>query len=93
MLAVRRVVQAWARRVPWKTVCFQIGLAAHWMLRRRGLDSRLHYGVGRRDQDELAAHVWVTLQDKVVVGEFEAAQFAHLATFPAASPDQRANLS
>ena len=33
---VRSAVQAWGRRVPWKAVCFQRGLAVHWMLRRRG---------------------------------------------------------
>ncbi|HEX9947616.1 MAG TPA: lasso peptide biosynthesis B2 protein, partial [Allosphingosinicella sp.] len=38
--AVRRARSAvigWARRVPWRTVCFQKGLAVHWMLRRRGI--------------------------------------------------------
>jgi hypothetical protein len=80
---VGRAVQAWARRVPWRAVCFQIGLATHWMLRRRGLDSVLHYGVGRDGDDALAAHVWVTLDGRVVVGEHEAAQFACLARFPA----------
>jgi hypothetical protein len=80
---VVRAVQAWSRRVPWKTVCFQIGLAAHLMLRRRGLATILHYGVGRGGEEEdLAAHVWVTLGEKVLVGEFESAQFARVASFP-----------
>jgi hypothetical protein len=79
---VARAVQAWARRVPWRAVCFQIGLATHWMLRRRGLDSVLHYGVGRGSADGLAAHVWVTLEGQIVVGEYEAEQFACLAQFP-----------
>ena len=78
---VRWAVEAWARRVPWRAVCFQIGLAAHWMLRRRGLPSRLHYGVGA-PSEELSAHVWVTLDDRPVVGEFEAGLYATLAVFP-----------
>lgn len=84
--AVRRAVEAWARRVPWKAVCFQIGLAVHLMLRRRGIPSILHYGVGRKEEDDLAAHVWVTLRGEIVVGEYEAANFACVATFPPDEP-------
>lgn len=47
-LAVRRA----SRRLPWRIVCFQEGLATHWMLRRRGGAARLHYGV-RSDADRL----------------------------------------
>jgi hypothetical protein len=85
---VRRVhgaVQGWAWRVPWKTVCFQRGLALHWMLRRRGIRSVLLYGVGHRE-DGLAAHVWVDVDGVTVIGGEEAPGFACLARFP---PDGR----
>jgi GNAT superfamily N-acetyltransferase len=77
----RWAVQAWARRVPWRTVCFQRGLALHWMLRRRGIGSVLLYGA-RRDADGLAAHVWVDVDGETVIGGEEAAGFACLARFP-----------
>jgi hypothetical protein len=32
---------------PWTPVCIQRGLAAQWMLRRRGIDARLHLRTGR----------------------------------------------
>lgn len=79
---VRRAVQAWARRVPWRAVCFQQGLAVHLMLRRRGVDSRLHYGVA--GAPELAAHVWVSARGRTLIGGEEAPRFTCLATFPAA---------
>jgi hypothetical protein len=79
---VRGAVQGWARRVPWKAVCFQRGLALHWMLRRRGIHSVLLYGV-RRDGDGLAAHVWVDVDGETVIGGEEAPSFACLARFPA----------
>src|SRR4051812_31280469 len=41
---VRWAVRAAARRVPWPAVCYQQGLAAHWMLRRRGIPSQMYYG-------------------------------------------------
>ena len=80
---VVRAVQAWARRAPWRTVCFQKGLAVHLMLRRRGVASRLHYGVSQGLEKGLGAHVWVSVGDRVVIGGEEAGRFACLATYPA----------
>jgi hypothetical protein len=82
---VRSAVRAWARRVPWRTVCFQKGLALHWMLRRRGIGSVLLYGA-RRDGEGLAAHVWVDVDGETVIGGDEAPNFTCLARFP---PDSR----
>jgi hypothetical protein len=82
----RWAVEAWARRVPWRAVCFQKGLALHWMLRRRGVESVLHYGVAQEAGATLKAHVWVTVAGVPVIGGEEAAGFACLATFP---PQQR----
>jgi hypothetical protein len=75
-------VNAWGRRAPWRVVCFQRGLAAHWMLRRHGYDSVLHYGVAQEAGAGLKAHVWVSLDGRPMVGGEEAPQFACLATFP-----------
>ena len=75
-------VDAWGRRVPWRAVCFQRGLAVHRMLRRRGYDSVLHYGGGQEEAKGLSAHVWVSVDGQVVIGGEEAPKFACLATFP-----------
>ena len=80
---IRWAVNAWGRRVPWRAVCFQRGLAAHLMLRRRGLPSLLHYGAAPGGEDGLSAHVWVTLEGVDVTGGAEAPNFVRLATFPA----------
>ncbi len=77
----RSAVTGWSRRVPWRAVCFQKGLALHWMLRRRGIPSALLYGA-RRDGDGLAAHVWVDVDGETVMGGDEAPDFACLARFP-----------
>jgi hypothetical protein len=78
----RWAVEAWARRVPWRAVCFQQGLALHWMLGRRGIASVLHYGVAREAEGVLKAHVWVSVAGRPVIGGEEAAGFACVATFP-----------
>src|SRR5512135_610321 len=46
---------------PWmNALCLPRALAAHAMLRRRGIASRLCLGVAR-DRGELAAHAWVEI--------------------------------
>ncbi|MEA3030101.1 MAG: hypothetical protein QOG13_1426 [Sphingomonadales bacterium] len=79
---VRWAVEAWGRRVPWRAVCFQRGLAAHRMLRRRGYKSILHYGVAQQETKGLSAHVWVSLDGRPVIGGEEAPNFTCLARFP-----------
>ena len=81
-IAIRVAVQRASRRLPWCTVCFQQGLAAHWLLRARGHPSRLHYGL-KHDDGRLTAHVWVTLNEETVIGEESGRQHACLAVFPA----------
>lgn len=78
---VRRAVKRAARRLPFTIVCFPEGLAAHWMLRRRGAPSKVHYGL-RPSQSKLSAHVWVTLANNVIVGEERDDPHICVATFP-----------
>lgn len=81
---VRWAIRACARRAAWRAVCFQQGLAAHWMLRRRGVASELHYGVAPDAEAGLAAHVWVRSGGRDVVGGAVAPRFAPLVSIPAA---------
>jgi len=81
--AIERAIAAWARRVPWRAVCFQQGLAAQLMLRRRGLAAALHYGAVRED-GHLVAHVWVRSGDTDVIGCEGAERYGLLAVFPPA---------
>ena len=77
-----RAVAVAAKRVPWRAVCFQQGLALQWMLRRRGIDARLHYGVGYAPSSDLQAHVWVSVGDEIVLGRDEALAYKSVATYP-----------
>jgi hypothetical protein len=80
----RWAVTLWADRVPWRTVCFQRGLALHLMLRRRGIPSTLHYGVAQDGPKGLRAHVWISSAGKPVLGVEDAEGFTCVATFPPA---------
>jgi hypothetical protein len=75
-------VGACARRVPFRAVCFQQGLTAQIMLRRRGVDSTLYFGAAMHQQAVLSAHVWVKAGEIEVVGCEEASGYAALAAFP-----------
>ena len=79
----RWAVQLWADRVPWRAVCFQRGLALHWMLRRRGIASSLHYGASLSGRKGLAAHVWLTVEGRVILGGDVEEDYACLAVYPA----------
>lgn len=78
-------VTAASAHVPWRTVCFQQGLALQRMLRRRGFDARLHYGIGHTDAGDLQAHVWVSVDDRFVIGGEQAPGFKCVAIYPAAA--------
>lgn len=76
-----RALKAWDRRLPFRTKCFEQGLAAMQVLRRRGHLATLHYGA-RGTGEALEAHVWVTSGDVPVVGCEIAKDFRELARFP-----------
>ena len=76
-------VEAAARRLPWRTMCIEKGLAVQRMLRQSGVDARLHYGARHHPLTKvLQAHVWVTVDGRAVIGGEEAKDFALVATYP-----------
>jgi hypothetical protein len=62
------------------TPCLPQALAAHAMLRRRGIASRVCLGVAR-ESGELAAHAWVEIGQEIIVGGAGTAAFTRLAEF------------
>ena len=66
---------------PWmRALCLPQALAAHAMLRRRGIASRLCLGVAR-DGSTLAAHAWVEIGGDKIAGETEPGGFTRIAEF------------
>jgi hypothetical protein len=79
---VRTAVLVCAPRVPWRAKCFEQGLTAHLMLRRRGIPTVLCYGALQDLERGLLAHVWVLDGDHYVIGGELAPQYRLLMTFP-----------
>jgi hypothetical protein len=77
-------IDAAAAKFRKETLCLPRALAAHSMLRRRGIVSRVCLGVAR-EQDKLAAHAWVEVgEDRAVVSP-GAEGFTRLAEFGGSS--------
>lgn len=75
---IRRVqwaVCAVARRSAIEFVCFPQALAGYTMLRRRGVQSTLVYGVARSSAGELLAHTWLTVGGEIILGADAAKDF------------------
>jgi hypothetical protein len=72
---VRWAIEAVARHSPIAFVCFPQTLAGYTMLRRRGVQSTMVYGVARSPASRLTAHTWLMVGDKVVLGGEGSAQF------------------
>ena len=83
--ARRKELIAWAvdvvaRRSAVRFVCFPRCLAVSFMLRARGVQSRLHYGVAR-EGGQLVTHTWLESGGDVLVGGEVKAAYATLAVY------------
>jgi hypothetical protein len=70
-----------ARHVPFKAVCLPQAMAARVMLKRRGVDSVLHFGAAKGLERPLDAHAWLDAAGVEVTGYPVAKNFAEIACF------------
>ena len=82
---VRWAVLTVARYGPVSFVCFPQALAAHAMLRRRGIGSIMHYGVRRSADRKLRAHTWLEVDHRMLLGGESALLFAPIHSTNASS--------
>jgi Uncharacterised nucleotidyltransferase/Transglutaminase-like superfamily len=73
---IRWAVLSVARYGPLSFVCFPQALAAHAMLRRRGIGSIMHYGVRRSADRKMRAHTWLEVDHRMLLGGESALLFA-----------------
>lgn len=70
-----------AQHLPFEAVCLPQAIAAHAMLRRRGIFSLIHFGTTRGDASPLgfAAHAWLNAGEVEVTGYPVGAEFVEIA--------------
>jgi len=79
--AVGWAVSALARRVPWDGRCFAQALAATAMLRRRGVDGTVSFGVCEGTPAGFEAHAWLRVGARIVTGGAGHERFKAFTTF------------
>lgn len=79
--AVGWAVSALARRVPWDGRCFAQALAASAMLRRRGVDGTVSFGVCEGASAGFEAHAWLRVGTRMVTGGDGYERFKAFTTF------------
>ncbi len=67
--ALGLAVQRAARVLPWHSTCLARALATQVLLRRRGVPSRIVFGVRRSPAREFEAHAWVEYDGAIVIGD------------------------
>ena len=70
-----------ARYVPFKAVCLPQAMAARVMLKRRGVQSVMHFGAAKGTDKPLDAHAWLDAAGVKVTGYPVAENFAEIACF------------
>ena len=86
-------VDAASKHAKLRALCFECGLTAQIMLRRRGVDSTLHFGAAPGHDKGLSAHVWVLADGYDVTGAAIAHTYAPLAVFPPETDEKTATSS
>ena len=65
---VTRSVRCCSRYVP-RASCLTQALATQTLLRLKGLDSQLRFGVDKDENEKLVAHAWVESNGKIIIGK------------------------
>ena len=69
-------------RMPFRAVCYQRAIAGQRMLRRRGFEAVIHYGVDLK-RKQMKAHVWISVNGRFFISEEERKRWAEVMRHPA----------
>ncbi len=70
--SIGRHVRRTASRMPFEAVCLPQAMAARWMLLRRNIATRIHFGARPgRDAQPLDVHAWLMIGDVCLTGQEE----------------------
>lgn len=70
-----------AKRLPWKSQCLDQAMAVQCMLRRRGLQNTLYFGMTKNQNGKWLAHAWVRSGCTWVIGYHENVSYTVVGTY------------
>lgn len=62
------IVKTTCAYTKWESKCMVQALSSKWMLKRRGIDSTVYFGIKKDEEGKLKAHAWLRVGDKVLTG-------------------------
>jgi len=74
-------VERMARHTPWNSTCLTQTIAGKFMLRRRGVSSRLYLGTRKDESGRLLAHSWLLVGNEILIGGSGHETFTALSSF------------
>ncbi len=93
--AARRIglaVERTARHTPWNSTCLTQTIAGKFMLRRRGISSRLYLGTRKDATGRLLAHSWLLAGNEILIGGGGHEDFTTLSAFDEREPSPSATV-
>jgi hypothetical protein len=52
----------------WPTTCYTEAIAARIILKRKGIQSQIYFGVRKDDNKKMLAHAWTKVKDDIITG-------------------------
>jgi hypothetical protein len=81
---VRRIawaVETAARQTPWESACLAQAITGKFLLKQRGLVTRLFLGMKKDQQGKLSAHAWLKAGNAIIIGANGHETFTVLSVF------------
>lgn len=67
-IKISGVINGLSTRTPWRSTCLVKALAAHKLLEKRGISSKVHFGVKKDLKKGFEAHAWLSVAGKALIG-------------------------
>lgn len=77
---VSRQIRNISRAVPWTSNCLVQAAVGKILLRKRSIDSMVHFGVNKEGRS-MKAHAWLTVGDSIVIGGDIADRFVSVTSY------------
>ena len=68
LIQVGSAIETISKYTPWKSNCFAQALCSHWILKRKGIDHTIYFGVQKDAMKTIKAHAWLRANERIVTG-------------------------